>query len=271
MPSSAPRFQKDSATRFSSRWRRRRRPSGRPSAAFRTSFTKARPGSSARRRILRALRRRLSASARLIPPPASASSRTRIGARPRPTTGTRSPHRCARSSRTSFMIAVVLNGDTKSALASVRSLGARGIAVICGAEKRSAMALHSKYVSKRFIYRSPLANPDGFLEDVIRACEPSAEPPVLFVFSDAAYLALARNRARWEGKARMPLPSAENVERAFDKEATITLAESLGIPVPFTGGITADTDFDNVFWECRTIPIVVKPRHSASWKGKKGA
>ena len=169
------------------------------------------------------------------------------------------------------MIAVVLNGDTKSALASVRSLGARGIAVICGAEKRSAMALHSKYVSKRFIYRSPLANPDGFLEDVIRACGQSAEPPVLFVFSDAAYLALARNRARWEGKARMPLPSAENVERAFDKEATITLAESLGIPVPFTGGITADTDFDNVFWECRTIPIVVKPRHSASWKGKKGA
>jgi len=167
------------------------------------------------------------------------------------------------------MEALILNGDTKSALAAVRSLGRRGIRITCGAEKQNAMALHSKYVTRRFVYRSPLTNPEGFLKDILAECT-GAEPPVLFVFSDAAYLTFARNRVVWEGKLLMPLPTPENVERAFHKGATIALAESLDIPVPYTRGLKNMEDSRAAWIDCASIPVVVKPAHSASWKGQEG-
>ena len=55
--------------------------------------------------------------------------------------------------------AIILDGSQKSALATARSLSARGIKVIAGAEHLTAMTLHSRCVSKSFTYPSPIKKP----------------------------------------------------------------------------------------------------------------
>jgi predicted ATP-grasp superfamily ATP-dependent carboligase len=168
------------------------------------------------------------------------------------------------------MEAVVLNADIKSSLATIRSLARRGVRVIAGAERKTAMGLHSKYAARTFTYRSPLRDQEGFLTDVLAACAGCIEPPVLFTFSDAAFLTLARSRERFEGIAVLPLAAPESIERAFDKAASVELAESLNVPVPLTRAVTSDLEARDAFSACATVPAVMKPRHSAAWKGNRG-
>ena len=65
-----------------------------------------------------------------------------------------------------YMVAIVLDGHLKSALAAVRSLGAEGISVSVGAERKTAMSFASKYATSTCIYPSPLTDPDGFMSAV---------------------------------------------------------------------------------------------------------
>lgn len=163
------------------------------------------------------------------------------------------------------MEAIILSGDTKHALVAVRSLGQRGIRVSVGAERSTSMAFYSKYAARTFVYRSPLTDQQGFLSDVLKEAQICAELPVLFTFSDATHLALARNRAAWEGKLLLPLASAEHTETAFDKSKSVALAAGLGIAVPLTRTVTKESDAEALFAECGSVPVVVKPRHTASW------
>jgi predicted ATP-grasp superfamily ATP-dependent carboligase len=155
------------------------------------------------------------------------------------------------------MRALVLNGGVKSALTVVRSLGKRGIPVTVGAERRTGMALWSRYATRTFVYRSPINDPAGFLDDVETAARAEPEPPIVYCMSDAVVLLLSRNRARFSSICVLMLPSEASMELAADKEATRALAESLKIPTPPSASFSL-------------FPVVVKPRHSAVWKGGLG-
>jgi predicted ATP-grasp superfamily ATP-dependent carboligase len=155
------------------------------------------------------------------------------------------------------MRALVLDGHVKSALATVRSLGRRGVPVTVGAERKTAMALWSRYASSTFVYRSPIADPTGFLDDVEAEAKQHSEPPVVFCMSDATMLLLSRNRERFSTLLTLVVPSVESVETAADKLKTRDLAVSLEIPT------VPEATFAQ-------FPVVVKPRHSASWVGQQG-
>ena len=150
------------------------------------------------------------------------------------------------------MQALVLDGGVKSALSIVRSLGARGIYVSVGGDRKGGLALWSRYASHTFVYRSPIHDPAGFLDDVEREAKRMGERPVIYSCSDATMLLLSRHRDRILQNARVVLPSAEALETAADKEKTRALAESLKIPTPPVATYTK-------------YPVVVKPRHSAAW------
>ncbi len=151
------------------------------------------------------------------------------------------------------MHALILDGGVKSALACVRSLGQRGARVTVGAEQSTGMALWSRYAKETFVYRSPLTDPEGFLEDVLAVAQKAGDQPILFSMSDATMLLISRNRARFDGIAQLVLPSSESLEIAADKEKTRSLAESLKIPTPPPAAPAV-------------FPVVVKPRHSVVWK-----
>lgn len=157
---------------------------------------------------------------------------------------------------------LVLDGHLKSALACVRSLGASGVTVVCGAERESAIACHSRYVSKQFVYTSPKNNQEQFVAAVLKVAQElftaTGEKPVVFCFSDATFLTLAGAYTRLQDFLILPMPSREAVEIASDKSFTYVRAKELGVPTIAT---YAEDAFDSVVY-----PAVVKNRHSIVWK-----
>lgn len=160
------------------------------------------------------------------------------------------------------MSAIVLDGHLKSALASVRSLGKAGIAVACGAERATAMACHSRHAKSRFVYASPKKDQKQFTAEIIAQAQKlfltDGQKPVLYCFSDATSLCIARAYKELREFILIPLPALEAMETASDKGATYAQAQKLSIPTIRT---FAEEDFEAV-----VFPAVVKNRHSIVWK-----
>ena len=86
--------------------------------------------------------------------------------------------------------ALILDGNLKSALAVVRSLGARRINVSVGATRSTGMALHSRYATARFTYPSPYTHQDEFIEAVKAEAQRLGGKPVVYAMSDPTWVSL---------------------------------------------------------------------------------
>lgn len=162
--------------------------------------------------------------------------------------------------------ALILDGHlTKSALACVRSLGKQGITISCGSTRSTAPACHSRYASRSFIYASPNIDQDKFIEDIIEEAKQLSlqdqQKPVLFCFSDATSLSIARAQEVLKEYVLLGLPAIEAIETASDKRATYALASQLSVPIITTYN---ENEFADVAY-----PSVVKNRHSIVWKDGK--
>ncbi len=153
------------------------------------------------------------------------------------------------------MYAVVLDGELKSALAAVRSLGRAGRRVVVGSTRSSAMAGFSRYAQERFVYPDPKVDQDKFVAHLIKAAKHFNEKPVLFTFSDATYLTVFAHRKELEEHFLLVVPSVEAIATAFDKAKTYALADRLSIRT------IKEYQPD----ETLTFPVVVKPKTSVSW------
>jgi predicted ATP-grasp superfamily ATP-dependent carboligase len=158
---------------------------------------------------------------------------------------------------------IVLDGDLKSALAIVRSLGEKGIPLVVGAERETGMALHSRYVKTRFVYPSPYTDVEGFVSAVVREARNMHDKPVIFACSDATFLALYDVRERLGEVATLVFPDPRAMEMAFDKASTYSLARVMGIPTITTELPTHAEDVRRIA-ERLTYPAVVKPRRSVT-------
>ncbi len=162
---------------------------------------------------------------------------------------------------------LVLDGHLKSALCCVRSLGTSGIEVVCGAERSSAMACHSRYVRKRFVYTSPKHNQQQFIEEVLLQARElflaEGVKPVVFCFSDATMLTLSRSYVELQEYMVLPIPSLSSIEQASDKKQTYELAQELDIP---TIKMYSLEEYEHI-----TYPAVVKNVHSIVWNQGKSS
>ncbi len=165
--------------------------------------------------------------------------------------------------------AIILDSHLKSALSAVRSLGAAGIFVSAGAERGTAMALHSKYSKTRFIYPSPLKDTAGFIGAVKEEAIRMAKRPVVYAFSDATYLTLFAHRERLADSMILVFPELSSVEIAFDKAATYSLAKVSGIPTITTYTPELKEEVEHL-GTTLTFPAVVKPRRSVAWVNNVG-
>lgn len=157
--------------------------------------------------------------------------------------------------------ALVLDGNLKSALATVRSLGKRGIVISVGAVRGTGMALHSCYATTRFTYPSPYTYEKDFIESIKVEAQRLGGRPVVFAFSDATWLSLYAYREVLAPHLTLIFPSETSVDIAFNKAATYSFARVSGIP-------TIPTHIPERFeelatcMESLTYPIVVKTRRS---------
>jgi len=167
------------------------------------------------------------------------------------------------------MIAVVLDGQLQSALATVRSLGEKGIKVFCGSHNRLGMSLFSTYCSRRFYYTSPRESEKKFIDDIMDVVKSSSEEIVIYCFSDETFLPISKCRNLFPTSVKLILPAPENVEIAFDKDRTLHLAQQVGVPIPETYFISNLEEVKKIAASI-SYPAVIKPRHSCFWQDDRG-
>lgn len=167
------------------------------------------------------------------------------------------------------MKAIILDGHLKSALASVRALGYHDIFIISGSYRKTAPALHSRFNDESFIYRDPLKDKDGFVDDVFSMVKKCDEKPVIFTFSDSTFLPLFEKKEELSKIAHFIAPEKTSVDIAFDKIKTIKLAKSFDVPTIKTYLPKEENDIHNLS-KALIFPVVVKPRESVTWLNNKG-
>ena len=167
------------------------------------------------------------------------------------------------------MTAIILDGHLSSALAAVRSLGQKGIPVICGATRKTAMSLFSCWCGKSFIYTSPGQDKDKFISDLLDVLKESKEKMVVFSFSDETFLPISEEREKIQPYAELILSSKESIESAFNKEKTLRLAKENGITIPETYMVSSGQELEDLALKLN-YPLIVKPRQSYVWKNGQG-
>ncbi len=167
------------------------------------------------------------------------------------------------------MNALILDGNLKSALAVARSLGKKGMPIMVGAERETGMALHSRYVTSKFVYPSPLSGQREFVDVVKAEAMKLGEKPVVYAFSDATVLTLYAYREELSEYTTLVFPEETSVEIAFDKSATYSLARVSGVPTITT---YVPERKEEVLHLAPTLsyPVVMKTRRSVTWKEGKG-
>ena len=159
------------------------------------------------------------------------------------------------------MSVLVTDASGNHALAVVRSLGRRGLRVIAAETGRLAQAGFSRFCAARALYPSPVRGVREFQEGLRRLLDVH-RPDVLMPMTERTILAMGPMRREIESRTRLaPLPSDESLRVAFDKQATIGLAASLGIAVPRTIVLSNPSDVAAVRSRL-TYPAVIKPRCS---------
>lgn len=159
--------------------------------------------------------------------------------------------------------ALVMGDDTRSFLATVRSLGRKGIEVHAAPYNLRSPALSSRYISK--VHRLPYYLNDG--ADWIAALQKlMAFEQYNFVIpcEERSLLPLFKHQQLLPPGAALAIPSAEALDVFFDKVNTRACATHQGVPVA-RGKVLEAQDTAESILEKLTLPLVGKSRKSYSW------
>jgi predicted ATP-grasp superfamily ATP-dependent carboligase len=167
------------------------------------------------------------------------------------------------------MIAIILDGQLQSALSVTRSLGERGIKVICGSTDKFGMSLYSKFCNQKFFYTSPRLSKKKYVADIIQLVDSLSEEAAIFCFSDETFLPISKNLELFPKSIKFLVPASKDIEVAFDKEKTLRLAQELSIPIPKTYFVSSLEEVKQLAAIIK-YPAVIKPRHSCFWENDKG-
>ena len=157
---------------------------------------------------------------------------------------------------------LVIGDDTRSFLATVRSLGRQGVTVHAAPSNFRSPALRSRYIAT--IHDLPPwmgagAEWLGALTQLLRA----ERYDLVIPCNETALLPLQRYREALSRFARLAIPHDRAIALLFDKIETRTLAQQVGVRIA-AGRLLSPTDTaDGLLTEFGS-PVVLKPRRSYS-------
>ncbi|MDY0222708.1 MAG: hypothetical protein RBR67_16385 [Desulfobacterium sp.] len=126
---------------------------------------------------------------------------------------------------------IIIEGHVQG-LSNTRSLGAAGIPVIV-VDKGDCVARYSRYCT--VFFRCPDYDTDALADFLIRLAEArNLKDWLLFPSNDHAVLTLSRNKARLEAYFKIITPGLNIIENIYDKSRLLTLAQTIGVPIPDT-------------------------------------
>ena len=160
---------------------------------------------------------------------------------------------------------LVTDGEQRSALALVRSLGRAGHTVyVCSVRGRS-LAGASRYCSAEARVVDPLAGAEGFERDV-RALIDGWDIDVLVPVSEAALLALLPARGRLADVV-LPFPDEATFRRICDKAELLSVAPRMGIAIPRQLTLRTAREAEALDAGSVEFPVVIKPARSVGEGG----
>ncbi len=159
--------------------------------------------------------------------------------------------------------AIVLDGESRSALAVTRSLGQKEIKVAVGSTTEPSLSSCSRFCQQTFRYPSPHDDPQGFL-DVLRSYTASNPQAVLFPMTDITLGEVLRNKESFGSGIKIPFPEYQEYISVSDKATLFSLANRLKIPKPETIFSKDYDDSERLIQDSEKLgfPLVVKPSRS---------
>ena len=158
------------------------------------------------------------------------------------------------------MAVLVTDGDQRSTLAVVRSLGRAGVEVYAGESTATSLAGSSRYCAGRIQYPSPLENTTGFL-DFLREHLSTGRYHLLLPMTDVTVQLVAAARGSLPSTVIVPSPGQQEIAAVQDKWSVLERAETLGIACPQTRRLREGEKIED-FAPGLQYPVVIKPRVS---------
>jgi predicted ATP-grasp superfamily ATP-dependent carboligase len=161
---------------------------------------------------------------------------------------------------------LVLDGDQVSTLAIVRSLGRGSIVVDVASAAGRPLAGFSRHVRSCLRHPDPMRDEDAFvawLEHWTRE-HPSA---IVIPVTERTVVPIHQNRHRL-AMDRIAIAPRDALEQVLDKDRTLALAASLGVPVPRSTLICSIDEIESAA-AGHAFPIVVKPSRSVGQDGER--
>jgi predicted ATP-grasp superfamily ATP-dependent carboligase len=157
---------------------------------------------------------------------------------------------------------IVTDGEQRSALAVVRSLGAAGYRCIVTSSSRASIAGGSRFVTRTVTVPNALEQPTEFA-DVIVALVAAERAAVVLPIAEQSLLAILPVRARLS-PAIVPFPDLAAFSALTDKERLLEEASRLGIAIP-AQEIVRDVDaVASMDLSGLHYPMVLKPARSVN-------
>ncbi len=162
---------------------------------------------------------------------------------------------------------LVLDGMLRQSLATVRSLGSRGLRVAVLGSSERLPAFSSRWCQQAFV--CPVSEGDegyiSYLEELLECIKAR----VLITSSNATVPLIHRYREQLERRVRIALPEQPALTIAINKERTLEVARQLGIPAPHGVSVRTVSEVEAALREIG-LPAVIKPAESWTWSKQKG-
>ena len=160
---------------------------------------------------------------------------------------------------------LILDGEERSSLAAVRSLGKCGLRILVGSESKTSLAGVSKYCTKQVTYASPYHDRQRFIRDIQNIIK-HEKIDVLLPMTDVSVYNTLEHEDELKRHVKIMSCSYEQYVQASNKINLVNLSKKLNIPVP--GSIIVETHSDVVLRKNQLqYPLVLKPRASLVSEG----
>jgi predicted ATP-grasp superfamily ATP-dependent carboligase len=155
--------------------------------------------------------------------------------------------------RTERGAAIVCAGSMASSVVAARSLGSRGIPVICVAFEPTHPLLWTKHCTESHVITSPWEDFETFA-DSLRAIADRDHVDTFVPLNEYGIYTVVNDSDRFDSLLQLPLVDRETLDTVQDRQQLLDLATSLDVPTPETARLTE--------WDNLDRPSIIKPRYS---------
>ncbi|MCF8026439.1 MAG: ATP-grasp domain-containing protein [Desulfobacteraceae bacterium] len=156
---------------------------------------------------------------------------------------------------------LITDGENRSSLAVVRSLGRKGCRVVVTANRARSLASCSRYCSRGIRVPDPVWSGVAYgaaIKDVVDQEKIDA----VFPMTEVSIYLINKIREQFPDAVRLACAGADKMAAVSNKSGLFQLAEKLNVPVPKTLYLSGAEDLPARVREIDQYPVVVKPAFS---------